>query len=81
MLFLKNSNLNNEKDNIPNLSLYSQCASLRLQKDLMELKKFRMSTKQFNTQFSNIFNDGQSESYKMFVSIESVINRQNFKVN
>jgi hypothetical protein len=78
---MKSSNLNS------NMSVDSEnfnflCPTeIRLNKDLLELKKFRMTTKVFNTQFSNIMKDNDNISYKMFVSMEYAETRTTFVVN
>lgn len=56
-------------------------AFLRLKNDLIEIKNLRMSSRCFNTKLSNIIYDKINEEYKMFVSMESLVNNtQNFKV-
>jgi len=66
----KNANLSMKKMN----SLCS--AQLRIEKDLLELKKFKLSTRVFNTTYSNVFKCLDENLFKMYVSLESLVNRE-----
>lgn len=72
----KNSNSRRPRE----LDLNITPIELRLQKDLLELKKFRMTTKMFNTQFSHMIKDNEQNNFKMFVSMEMISNKIKYNV-
>ena len=47
-------------------------AELRLNKDLLELKQYRITTKLFKVEFSNILKDHKENKFMIIVSMENI---------
>ena len=47
-----------------------QKVEMRLQNDLIEMKKYRMTTNMFNTKYSHIIINEDNNLYNMYISIE-----------
>jgi hypothetical protein len=75
---IKLSNLNSNYNSLKICPLSS--AEIRLEKDLLELKYFRLSTKLFNTTFSNIFKNTLNENYSLFVNIQHKYTNSSYQV-
>ncbi len=77
MIKLGNSNSNFNSNKICALS----SAEIRLEKDLLELKYYRLSTKIFNTTFSNIFINTNQENYSLFVNFTNKYTNISYQVS
>jgi hypothetical protein len=72
--FLRNSNSNSLEENGEVNNFCWNSAHIRLEKDLIELKRYPLRTKMFNTQVSDVLKDEVSENFKMFVSCQNLEN-------
>ncbi len=55
-------------------------AEIRIEKDLLELRKFKFSTKMFIIKYSNVIKNLEEENFKMFVSLSSIITSEQYMV-
>ena len=55
-------------------------AEYRINKDLHEMKQYRITTKLFQVKMSNIFKDYFNEKLTMLVAMESINSMKNYEV-
>lgn len=78
MLMMKNSNFS---ENISNQSHNSlSAAELRINKDLLEMKKYRITTNLFNVKYTNILKDFLINKFSMLVSMETNETKEVYEV-
>jgi hypothetical protein len=78
MLMMKNFNYSK---NICNKYKTSYTpAELRINKDLMEMKNNRITTKLFHVKFSNVFKELMNDKYTMLVSMECIESKISYEV-
>ncbi len=78
MLMMKNLNSFQNISNKIQTSFTS--AELRINKDLLEMKNYRITTNSFDVKYSNILKDYLKNKYSMLVSMESIETKEVYEV-